>query len=329
MCKKKPATTFSPNGDDLKRVFYYFGMPLDDKIVCPFHDDNNPSCHINFDEGVFHCFACGVSGNAYEFVNLATPKLNGLRTLLLYHAILKSDKVKKLKLSKLRESKQKKGKRIDLQNDLEIASDYYFGLKTIDWKKTDSPYKDYMVKRGFTMKALNLTKAKLTYTSDSYPIIFPMFDNGDFKGFVCRTTNPKIEQRRKYLYNKGFSRVDTLAGNYKGDTVVLCEGYMDQLKLRQFGLTNVAAILGWKITSKQIDKLKARGIKYVISALDTDGPGKKGTEYLKNFFEVIRFQFPKGVKDPGDLNKKQFDLAYAKTKKLYREIRRRKDVITR
>jgi DNA primase len=325
MLMKNPVT-FSPNGNDLRKVFYYFGLEQEDKIVCPFHDDHNPSCHINFDEGAFHCFACGASGDAFQFVNLATPKIDGLRTLILYHAILNSDKVSKMKLSKVRSGKAKKQKEVDKLHDQEMAQDQYFGLKTINWIREKSTYKDYMLNRGFTAKTLNMCGAKLTYTDDNYPIIFPIYDMDTFKGYVCRTTSKRVEKRRKYLYNKGFSRLDTLAGKYDNEVVVLCEGYMDQLKLKQFGVKYVAAILGWKITRQQIDKLRSRGVKYIISALDTDKPGRKGTDYLANFFEVIPFQFPKGAKDPGDLNEKQFRVANRKTKKLFREIRRKKHV---
>lgn len=318
MGEHKPYT-FNPDGNDLKRVFYYYGLEMEEQIICPFHDDHNPSAHVNFDEGIFHCFACGASGDAYQFVKMANPKLGDLECLRLYHAILKSKKVSKLKLSKSRTAKSRKRKEKERQLDYEIAYDYYHGLKTIDWSKEDSTYKDYLLNRGFTSSTLTEYKAKLTYTNENYPIIFPIMDNGRFRGYVCRTLNKRIQDKRgKYLYNKGFSRRDTLAGDYKGPIVVLCEGYLDQLKLKQFGLKNVAAILGWKITTTQVEKLKAMGVKTVISALDTDKPGIKGTDYLHNFFDVIRFQFPKGAKDPGDLNKKQFDIAYRKTKRLYR-----------
>jgi DNA primase len=321
---KRKSYQFKPDGNDLKRVMYHYGLDSEDKIVCPFHDDHRPSCHINYDEGVFHCFACEASGDAFDFVNLANPKLDGLSTLILYYAILNSKKVKKLKLSKARSSKIKTEKENDKQLDYEIASDYYYGLKSINWKRERSTYKKYMLKRGFKSSTLNLAKAKLTYTNNAYPIIFPLMDMDTFKGTVCRTTDKRVEQKRKYLYSKGFSRVDTLAGRYDNEVVVLVEGYMDYLKMRQFGLTHVAAILGWKITSKQIDKLRARGVKTIISALDMDKPGRKGTEYLKNFFDVVEFQFPKGVKDPGDLNEQQFEIAHRKTKQIYRKLRRRK-----
>ena len=87
---------------------------------------------------------------------------------------------------------------------------------------------------------------------------------------------------------------------------IIVEGYMDMLKLKQFGVKDVSAILGWKISDIQVQKLKDAGVTHVISALDNDECGKKGSEYLKNFFKVTRFKYLKGVKDPGEMSKEQF-----------------------
>lgn len=311
---------FKPSGNDLRKVMYYHGIPLDDQITCPFHDDNRPSCHIDYESGTFYCFACGVSGDAFEFVKLAYPKLNGIKQLQRYFRILKSKKVKPLKNDNFRASKKRQDKLKNKQYYEDISHDYYYGLKTLDWKKEKGPEQQYLKARGFNSKTMNEFGVKLTVTSKAYPIIFPIFDMGNFAGYVCRTMNKNVEKRAKYLYNTGFSRNHTLGGYYKNEVVVLCEGYLDMIKLRQFGLTNVACIFGWKITSKQVDKLKAMGVKTIISALDTDLPGRKGTDYLKNFFNVIRFQFPNGIKDPGELTQELFDTAYKQTKQLYRKM---------
>ena len=221
---------------------------------------------------------------------------------------MKTKKVSKIK------AKRVTVKRADNKQMLTEAKDYYFNLKTTDWNKERSDELDYMIKRGFKRSTLNMCKAKYTYNK-SYPLVFPMLDNGEFKGWVCRTTLKTIEKRRKYLYNEGFSRATTLCGTYsKGKVVVICEGYMDMLKFRQFGLKNVVAILGWKITAEQIAKLKRMGITHVISALDNDECGKKGTAYLKSFFKVTVFQYPVGVKDAGDMSQTQFNIAFNKTK---------------
>lgn len=174
---------------------------------------------------------------------------------------------------------------------------------------------DYMVKRGF--KAETLTSAGMRYTYDkNYPLIFPILDNGEFKGWVSRTNKPEIEKSRKYLYNKGFSRRDTLCGKYsKNIPLVVVEGYMDKLKLNQFGLKNVVAILGWKATREQISKIYSVSPSCIICALDNDECGKKGYEYLKKFFPVIRWSYLKGVKDCGEMTQQSFEKMYLRTKR--------------
>ena len=37
-------------------------------ILCPFHDETNPSCKINLETNAFHCFGCEAHGNILEFV---------------------------------------------------------------------------------------------------------------------------------------------------------------------------------------------------------------------------------------------------------------------
>ena len=56
----------------------------------------------------------------------------------------------------------------------------------------------------------------------------------------------------------------------------------------------------------------------VISALDNDECGRKGTKYLQTVFEVTRFQYLKGVKDPGEMDKKTFQKCYERTMRIYR-----------
>ena len=98
---------------------------------------------------------------------------------------------------------------------------------------------------------------------------------------------------------------------------------MDMLKFRQFGIKNVVAILGWKATSEQIAKLKKMGITHVVSALDADECGRKGTSYLKQFFKVTEFQYPKGIKDAGDMTQEQFNEAFRQTKLKVKQTRRK------
>lgn len=308
-------------GANLAKVFTYYGLidRIDGpttKIICPFHEDVNPSLIANFDEGFWFCFGCQIGGDAEKFFVKVEEKYNNkndLKATLEYRKILRESNVSDVKF-KTNAKKSKKQSRECFEN----AHYHYYGLKTVDWFNPVTAEEGialgYMQARGFGPKALNYCSAKATYEED-YGLIFPMLDNGEFKGWVCRTMKPDIEKRRKYLYNKGFSRARTLVGNYGyKNWVMVVEGYMDMLKCVQNGMTNVVAILGWKASEEQINKLKREGIEIVVSALDNDGPGRKGTEYLRNFFKVVRFNYIKGIKDPGDMTQDQFDKMFNRTK---------------
>lgn len=320
--KNEEAYIFKCGGKELAKVLYYYGLIFDTsqaeyKIVCPFHEDVNPSMICNIDNGSYFCFGCGETGDAFSFVRKVEKKLNDLQACKKYFEILKSKKVNGINLSGRVKKRKKSSKRL-----YEEAYDYYHGLKSVDWlKDSDEDVQkagNYMYKRGFDKSTLNKCKAKITYNR-AYEIIFPMIDNGKFKGWVCRTTVRNIEKKRKYLYNDGFSRATTLVGEYRNcKTVFIVEGYMDRLKFIQFGVNNVVAILGWKISYEQMQKLKDQGIEHVISALDNDKCGKQGTEYLRQHFIVTRFKYKKGIKDPGEMDKKTFQECYRRTKEQYK-----------
>lgn len=303
-------------GEELAKVLHYYGLlesGNEFKLICPFHEDINPSMAINLNSGVFFCFGCNVSGNAYDFVKLVNKNLDELKSWYEYFKILRSNRTKEIVVKPGTSNKKAN------QQTIIEAKDFYFNLKTVDWGQEECYGKDYLMQRGFSPETLTLCKAKPTYDR-AYPIVFPMMDMGHFKGWVCRTTNKIIEKKRKYLYNKGFSRRNTIVGRYDSKVVILVEGYMDWLKMKQFGVKKVGALLGWKATAEQINKLKASGVETVISALDNDKCGREGTEYLKQFFKVVRFQFPPGVKDPGEMTERLFRIANDKTKQLYRRM---------
>ena len=55
------------------------------KGLCPFHDEKTPSFQVNPERDIFHCFGCGVGGDAFQFLmrhdNLSFPDLMGIGTL--------------------------------------------------------------------------------------------------------------------------------------------------------------------------------------------------------------------------------------------------------
>ena len=312
-------------GTNLAKVLWYYNLipstsSLSQKIVCPFHKDINPSMMVNLEDGSWFCFGCNLTGDAIKFVKLMESEngLNDLQAYKKYLQILKSDKCSNIKINRSH-VKQK-----PLQRHLyNMAYDYYYGLRKVNWRDSCElevvSARDYMSKRGFNPKTLTKCGAKITY-NNNYGLVFPMLDNGKFKGWVCRTMVKSIEAKRKYLYNEGFSRATTLVGNYgTKDYVFVVEGYMDRLKFVEFGEENVVAILGWKMSQEQIQKLKDKGITKVISALDNDECGRKGTKFLKKHFQVTRFTYLKGIKDPGDMTQESFNKMIKRTMKNFNE----------
>lgn len=326
MCNDNNSST------NLAKVLWYYNLIYDthsvkQKITCPFHpDDINPSMLINLSEGTWFCFGCQSSGDAMKFVNLMEKKYNGMNDLQSckkYFEILRSEKCSDIYISNKINLKNKKQSR-QLYNE---AYDYYHGLSRVDWYcpegKEVIEALEYMEFRGYSKKTLKLANAKVTY-NNSYGIIFPMIENRKFRGWVSRTMREDIEKKRKYLYNEGFSRSDTLVGSYgTKDYIIVVEGYMDRLRFVENGMSdNVVAILGWKMSKQQELKIRKAGIKNIISCLDNDECGNKGTLYLKSVFgpgNVLRWSYINGLKDPGEMTHEQFHEAYKKTMKKYNE----------
>lgn len=301
------------NGKDLAKVLIYYGLiqgveQTEFNIVCPFHDDVNPSMRITLDDGSFYCFGCNLSGNAYDFVRYANPELNELQTCVLLEQILNSEDVKQISV-RFKKKRKKNNKQALIE-----AHDYFYGLRSVDWNRVETKEQNetlsYMKQRGFNARALNVCDCRINYNI-AYPFVFPILDNGEFKGWVGRTTNKYTAKKRKYLYNDGFRKRETLCGNYSKDSVVfLCEGFMDYLSIRTRGkVKNVCALLGWHLSDGQLELLQKQNIKIVVSALDNDECGEKGTKLLERYFKVIRFPYPEGKKDCGEMSEEEMKIA--------------------
>lgn len=290
------------------------------KIICPFHGDKNPSLQINKQTGFFYCYGCGLSGGAFELVKNYEPSLSPIEIYKKLHSFVKEGKGDiggrdVYTYTNLPYTHSFVDSKVKYREGIKLAKDFYFNLPETNWYKLPEEAIQilrYMKHRGFTTSTLKKFGAKFTYNKN-YPIVFPMYDNGIFRGYVMRTDDPTVEDQRKYMYNREFRRRITLPGDYKNSAVILVEGFLDMLKAKQYGIKYVAAVLGWKLTSEQFEKLKRCGVKTIICALDNDECGKKGYKYLKricsvNHISVKRIRYPKSMKDMGDLNKENSKL---------------------
>lgn len=274
------------------------------KVICPFHEDVKPSMIVNVVEDSYYCFGCSESGNSIKFVQ-QMEHCSEMEAMLL---------ISKIKKGLTEKSKVKVHIQTPLTNKeaIEEAKLYFYSLPKTNWKDVEED--SYLFNRGFEATALNKLDVRENF-NHIYGAIAPMLDMGKFKGYVCRATVSEFNGRevdRKYLYNKGFSRRNTLVGEYDKAWPVITEGFLDYARLVQFGVNNSCAILGWKIADNQISKLQKHGTK-IISALDNTPSGDEGTEYLAQYFDVVRFVFPNHRKDVGEMKEHEFNIAWANT----------------
>ncbi len=313
-------------------ILKYFGLFQPEslyKCICPFHADKNASMQINIPKAFFFCYGCNASGSTLElykyFQQKNGRKINELQCLKEIKEICKSEKVKSPLYNNIyniynnKENNSFVDSKINYKEGISQAKEFYKNLPTPNWYKPGKVQaieeetrqcKAYMKKRGYSTKLLVECEAKPSLNKN-YPIVIPLLENEIFRGYVMRTFDKEIEQQRKYMYNRGFKRVLCLPGRFKKEMpILLVEGYLDCLAAIQFGIKYSAAILGWKISSEQVQKLKRKRIKKIVCGLDNDEAGRKGYKYLQrigklNNFSVERIRYPKGIKDFGDLLKNE------------------------
>lgn len=146
-------------------------------------------------------------------------------------------------------------------------------------------------------------------------IMFPVIDLQKnviaFGGRVYKpgaTGGKYVNTAENIVYTKGENLYAmNFAKNTKGDTIILCEGFMDAIAMHQNGITNAVASQGTAVTRKQA-KLIAKYAKKVIIAQDGDAAGQKSIE--KSIPEMraegldIRVVVIRGAKDPDEYIKK-------------------------
>src|SRR5437762_9225324 len=64
------------------------GRGKDQAVLCPFHRERKPSCKIELERRVFHCFGCEAKGNLLEFVARMEGKPKDLRAAAIKLALI-------------------------------------------------------------------------------------------------------------------------------------------------------------------------------------------------------------------------------------------------
>lgn len=302
--------------------------------LCPFHKEKTPSFSVSPDKQIFHCFGCGVGGNALHFIS-KIENINFRESLevLADKAGINLPTIDTGEDSKRQELKQKIYQINELVAELyhktlyqpiaKPAQEYVKKRKLdnktlINFKIGYAPSQNILYKflreKGFNEEEILASTLVKKYNNtfiDSFRnrLMFPISDVRNrviaFGGRVLDSSLPKyINSPDTIVYNKGRNLYGlNVAKNSRTDKIIIVEGYMDAVSLHQRGIQNVVASLGTALTENQGRLLRKYSEKVIIS-YDSDGAGQaatmRGLEILKNIGCDVRILQMEGAKDPDE-----------------------------
>ena len=287
--------------------------------VCPFHNDRDPSLSVNTEKGFFHCFGCGVGGNAINFVmkaeNIsfkeALAKVASKAGIQIDISVEKSpEQIKSENIEKIiRESALFYFNNLqsgNYQNNLEYLSKRgisqetirRFGIGCSPVGRTNLVY--YLQQKGYALDDIidsgMATKYDDGNVSDCFRgrITIPIVNHlGKFIAMGGRTLDSAyskyINSQETAIFSKGKNFFGlNLSKSYiqKKNCAIVVEGYFDMISLWQHGVNNACASMGTSLTSMQASLLR----KFTSNAIlmyDSDSAGKSASDRnLEIFYNV-------------------------------------------
>lgn len=280
----------------------YFG-------ICPFHDDHNPSMSVSPDKQMYKCFVCGAAGNVFNFVKdykninyyeAVKEVANKVGISIDIDTYTPKEDIKfkdeydiydlsnKFYQNNLNTNLGKIARNYLTSRNIndDIIKRFQIGLSFSDNKLTDlllkkGYSKDLLVKSGIAV-INNDGKVNDIYRNR---IMFPLWDtNGKVIGFSGRiyegndtskyinTMETDIFKKGSLLYNYDNARKSIL----DKDEIIICEGFMDVIRLYTIGIENAVATMGTAITKEQLNLIR-KLTNNVILMFDGDKAGEKAT----------------------------------------------------
>ncbi|MCV2357739.1 DNA primase [Paucibacter sp. TC2R-5] len=287
---------------------------INHKGLCPFHGEKSPSFIVSPTRQTYHCFGCGVHGNAVGFL----MEHSGLGFVEAVQDLAQQTGMQVPEDERSSEEReraaQQKQRQATLTEVLLRASDHY----RAQLKKTPRAI-DYLKKRGLTGQIA--AQFALGYAPEGWRSLasaFPSYDDPLLteSGMVITQGDEGEEQKRydrfrdrimfpirnvqgetigfggrvldkgepKYLNSPEtpvFSKGRELYGLYEGRQglrqrgyALVVEGYMDVVALAQHGFNNAVATLGTACTAEHVLKL-FRFTESVIFSFDGDAAGRR------------------------------------------------------
>jgi DNA primase len=305
--------------------------------LCPFHEEKTPSFSVSPDRGTYHCFGCGVGGDAISFVR----ETEGLDFVGAIEWLADRFNVELEYEESTPEADAQRRRKERLYALLEQAAAFY---ERVLWAESGKAVQEYLASRGLSEDAckefrLGLSPAGATLSNKAREkgfareelagaglvtrrgrdyfqrrLMFPLTDaRGRVIGFQARKLHEDDPLRGKYVNSPEselFHKSNVLYGLHlarpaitKEDRAIVVEGNTDVIALRQADLKPVVASMGTALTERQLREL-SRLTQRIFLCFDSDAAGEEATLRgmdlaVKEGFGVGVVVLPKG-KDPAD-----------------------------
>lgn len=274
---------------------------------CPFHAEKTPSFSVNRKKQFFHCFGCGVSGNAISFLmdfshldfveavedlagfvgievpresiefQSAGPKKEDLSSLYMLMEQVAAFYVEQLRTSDEGKIAVEYLKNRGVSGD--CASDFMLGYAPDEWKALTSRFNPKLL-----LEAGLLVEKEGGQPYDRFRgrLMFPIRDKRariiGFGGRVLDDSLPKyLNSPETPLFHKGkevYGLYELLEKNSKPQRILIVEGYMDVIALAQFGIHYAVAALGTAASQAHLDLL-FRFSSELVFCFDGDKAGRE------------------------------------------------------
>ena len=283
----------------------------DYQACCPFHHEKSPSFTVSQSKQFYHCFGCGVHGNAISFLmeydklefpeaieelaalhGLAVPRENvinrdgkpqaSFQTRRNLYELL--DAVTKFYQQQLQQDQASQDYLARRGLSAEIIQRFEIGFAP---NAMDSVLRQFGRNQEEIQKLLDtgmLSKNDRgnVYDRFRHRVMFPIRDKRGrviaFGGRVMGDEKPKyLNSPESATYHKGnelYGLYQALQANEKPEFLFVVEGYMDVVALAQYGVDNAVASLGTATTGEQIQQM-FRCTEQIICCYDGDRAGRE------------------------------------------------------
>jgi len=260
------------------------------KISCPLHEDKTPSMHI-YDDGRFHCYACGAHGDVLDFVGI-----------YLYGRNYNSDAHFKDVIDHLGGVDIKPIPRTAPSTRRPKKPGLSISAVAVDnWNLTmPDDRREFWHSRWLRDDVIDFYK--LGWDGRRYTI--PLAYRGVYFGVKRRKADDVDDGiEAKYMMSKG-SRAGLFPADclFTAQHVIICEGEIDALLIRQADLDAVTTTAGAGSWKPQWARFFSH-IPRITILYDNDDAGREGAlKVRKSLRKAEIATLPEGVNDVGDLH---------------------------